>query len=229
MTEYDYSDEAYERYLATQNKIARWVDKTLEQPPCNPFAPSERSATQTPQLAYHATIQGDISPSYSNSPSYSSSRTHEHSQWHSPGQRSTPLITPQARPLLGRSFSGPPPSAQFSPYPPAYSTPPSRIPSPYSSRYQPSPMPHLSRTPSQNSFHSVRSPHMHANPVIQQQQHGGNTYPYSPPSLPQAMPPVVVVRGDRSFTVVPPPGHHVQVFVCFYYYHVPFVAIHSVV
>lgn len=28
MTEYDFSPEAYERYLATQNRIANWVDKT---------------------------------------------------------------------------------------------------------------------------------------------------------------------------------------------------------
>jgi hypothetical protein len=28
MTEYDYSPEAYERYLATQNRIAKWVDET---------------------------------------------------------------------------------------------------------------------------------------------------------------------------------------------------------
>lgn len=28
MTEYDYSPEAYDRYLATQNRIANWVDKT---------------------------------------------------------------------------------------------------------------------------------------------------------------------------------------------------------
>jgi hypothetical protein len=28
MTEYDYSPEAYDRYLATQNRIARWVDET---------------------------------------------------------------------------------------------------------------------------------------------------------------------------------------------------------
>jgi cell division septation protein DedD len=28
MTEYDYSPQAYERYLATQNRIANWVDKT---------------------------------------------------------------------------------------------------------------------------------------------------------------------------------------------------------
>ena len=28
MTEYDFSPQAYERYLATQNRIANWVDKT---------------------------------------------------------------------------------------------------------------------------------------------------------------------------------------------------------
>ncbi|KIK06542.1 hypothetical protein K443DRAFT_129821 [Laccaria amethystina LaAM-08-1] len=40
MTEYDYSPEAYERYLATQNRIARWVDGTLTAIPRNPFTPA---------------------------------------------------------------------------------------------------------------------------------------------------------------------------------------------
>ncbi|KAF9009416.1 hypothetical protein BDQ17DRAFT_1322987 [Cyathus striatus] len=40
MTEYDYSPEAYERYLATQNRIARWVDNTLQHNPRNPFTPA---------------------------------------------------------------------------------------------------------------------------------------------------------------------------------------------
>ena len=234
MTEYDYSLEAYERHLATQEKIARWVDQTLEQSPCDPFAPSvpsERSTTQitqTPLPAFHATPHGDISPTY-----YSNSRMHEHSQWHSPSQRSstpsTPLIMPQARPLLGRSFTNPAPSAgQPLPYPPYPSptAPPSRVPSPYSSRHSsrhqpPSPMPH--RSSSQNSFRSVHShshSHSHANPVIQQ-QHVGNTYPYFAPSLPQPLilqpqHHVVVVRADRGFTVVPPPGHQVQVVVRFF-------------
>jgi len=37
MTEYDFSPEARERYLATQNRIARWVDQTNKQPAENPF------------------------------------------------------------------------------------------------------------------------------------------------------------------------------------------------
>ncbi|TFK42984.1 hypothetical protein BDQ12DRAFT_301932 [Crucibulum laeve] len=37
MTEYDYSPEAYERYLDKQLKIARWVDTTHQYSPSNPF------------------------------------------------------------------------------------------------------------------------------------------------------------------------------------------------
>ncbi|EAU88220.2 hypothetical protein CC1G_03892 [Coprinopsis cinerea okayama7 len=40
MTEYDYSPEAWERYLATQDRIARWVDGTRKQQPCNAFTPA---------------------------------------------------------------------------------------------------------------------------------------------------------------------------------------------
>ena len=38
MTEYDFSPEAYERHLATQARIARWVDDTSSQSPENPFS-----------------------------------------------------------------------------------------------------------------------------------------------------------------------------------------------
>jgi len=37
MTEYDYSPDAYERYLATQQRIARWVENTNQYPKSNPF------------------------------------------------------------------------------------------------------------------------------------------------------------------------------------------------
>lgn len=40
MTEYDYSPEAYERFMATQNRIAKWVDTTQQHQPRNPFTPS---------------------------------------------------------------------------------------------------------------------------------------------------------------------------------------------
>lgn len=40
MTEYDYSPDAWERYMATQDRIARWVDGTKRAPLCNAFAPA---------------------------------------------------------------------------------------------------------------------------------------------------------------------------------------------
>ncbi|KAF9015106.1 hypothetical protein BDQ17DRAFT_1320080 [Cyathus striatus] len=40
MTEYDYSPEAYERYMATQHRIANWVDQTEHyRPQFEPAAP----------------------------------------------------------------------------------------------------------------------------------------------------------------------------------------------
>jgi hypothetical protein len=236
MTEYDYSPDAYERHMATQEKIRRWVDQTLEHSPCNPFAllPSEEyERSQTPQPAFRATPHGDISPTYSNFP-----RTrHEQNHLHNPSRRSSissaSLMMPQARsrPQYDRSVTSPQPQASagqffpqaskpgpfpYSPYP----APPSRIPSPYSPRHsshhreQPPPMPH--RSSSQNSFRhgSVHSPHIHASPVIQQQH-----YPYFSPSYQQQQQqhvPVVVVRADRDFTVVPPQGHHIQFYVRFF-------------
>lgn len=53
MTEYDYSPEAMDRFLATQDRIARWVDKTKQQPPANPFTP-QTPAPHAPQpLPFH--------------------------------------------------------------------------------------------------------------------------------------------------------------------------------
>jgi hypothetical protein len=37
MTEYDYSPDAHERYMATQSRIARWAESTSSYPPSDPF------------------------------------------------------------------------------------------------------------------------------------------------------------------------------------------------
>ena len=242
MTEYDYSPDAYERHLATQEKIARWVDQTLEHSPCNPFTllpPEEYERTQTPQPAFRATPQGEISPTYSTFPRHG---RHEQSQWRNPSRRSSTssasLMMPQeraTRPQFDRSVTSPQPQTspgQFFPqasnpgaYPvySPYSNPPSRIPSPYSPRHstqhreQPAPMPHRSSSLRHGSVHSPHT--IHASPVIQQQHYP----PYFSPSHHhhqqlQQQQHVVVLRGDsRDFTVLPPPGHHVQYHVvCFF-------------
>lgn len=221
MTEYDYSPEAMERHLATQQRIARWVDNTLEHSPANPFIPlpGEHAATQpqTPQSqpqpqpyphphpAFYTTPQGVISPTYS-----SSHRTGSN-QMHNPNPQ--PVMPLGYRPVMDRSFSTPPlPGRKFyssplaphrppTPYPTG-SPAPSNSPYGYCPPYQPSPTSHPSY--SQTSFHSAAS---NPNPIIHQQR-AGNTYPYFQPSPPQ---PVVVVKGERSCVVVPPPGQHVQI------------------
>lgn len=45
MTEYDYSPEAYDRYLATQRRIANWVDQTEHHRP--QFGPTTQSVADT--------------------------------------------------------------------------------------------------------------------------------------------------------------------------------------
>ena len=232
MSEYDFSPEAIERHLATQRRIERWVDKTLEESPSNPFEslPSEASENSTthgqtpytqsqPQPAFYATPQGVISPTYSNLHGHG----HGHSQRHSLSPRPV-IIPPGYRPVMTRSFSSPPhPVSNFYPSPPALYTPyPNSSPlnpspysspysSPYNSPYQPSPVSHSSH--SQTSFHSVPSAQIYVNPNPVPQQHGGNPYPYFQPSPPQ---PVFVVKGNRDYVVVAPSGHHVQFIVRFF-------------
>ncbi|KAF5312096.1 hypothetical protein D9619_003503 [Psilocybe cf. subviscida] len=50
MTEYDYSPEAYDRFLATQDRIAKWVDTTERHRPefQAPFGPNGRQQEQPP-------------------------------------------------------------------------------------------------------------------------------------------------------------------------------------
>ncbi|KAF8805324.1 hypothetical protein BYT27DRAFT_7193057 [Phlegmacium glaucopus] len=183
MTEYDYSPEAIERQLATEQRIEKWVDQTSESSPANPFIslPGEHtSPVPQPQSqpAFYATSQGVISPTYS------SSRKHGHSQYPSPSPRGTPITMPQGNRLVSsRSFSTlPSPVMKFhSPPCTPYPTGSPLNPSPHSSAYKPSPTSHPRPSRSQPSFHSVHSSNVNASPVIQQQP-GGNTYvPYNSP------------------------------------------------
>lgn len=56
MTEYDYSPEAYERALATQNRIAKWVDTTERHRDefQTPFGPGGLHQQQRPPLESHS-------------------------------------------------------------------------------------------------------------------------------------------------------------------------------
>lgn len=235
MTEYDYSPEAFERHMATQQRISKWVDQTGEHSPSNPFIPLPDEPAHSPQPAFYATPQGVISPTYSSSRKHG--QGHGHSQHHSPSPQSTPVIIPPGYRPAVRSFSPPPmPVRHFYSLPsiPYYQYPTGSPPfnsSPHGSPpYQSSPISHPSY--SQSSFHSAphqqqpvanayfqpsysqssfHSAPLHLNPAIQQQQqqHASSAYFQSSPLQPVQ----VVVTGGKagSYVVVPAPGQHVQV------------------
>ncbi|KAJ3574755.1 hypothetical protein NP233_g1551 [Leucocoprinus birnbaumii] len=90
MTEYDYSPDAYERYLATQRRITRWAEDASRHSPSNPFvaSPAEEKST------YSAISRGSASPE----------RSHSKAR-----QRSTSDVI-QHRPQPSRSYTAPAPS-----------------------------------------------------------------------------------------------------------------------
>ncbi|KAL0950460.1 hypothetical protein HGRIS_010409 [Hohenbuehelia grisea] len=67
MTEYDYSPDAYERYIAKQLSIARWVDNTNQHAPANPYTPPTPAQRTRPLQTTHEArpqpIRSKTSPS----------------------------------------------------------------------------------------------------------------------------------------------------------------------
>ncbi|KXN90302.1 hypothetical protein AN958_04335 [Leucoagaricus sp. SymC.cos] len=53
MTEYDYSPDAYKRYLATQQRIARWAENTSRYRPSNPFVASPTSGDSSQNSSFY--------------------------------------------------------------------------------------------------------------------------------------------------------------------------------
>jgi hypothetical protein len=82
MTEYDYSPDAYERYLATQQRIARWTEETSRYRASNPFITSRTENS-------HSSFG---SPSFSGSrpPSTDRSQTRRRSTSDSANKRPVP-------------------------------------------------------------------------------------------------------------------------------------------
>ncbi|KAF8971363.1 hypothetical protein BDZ97DRAFT_1236515 [Flammula alnicola] len=62
MTEYDYSPEAYERHLATQNRIANWVDTTEQHRPQFEHAVGPSAAMRPRQPSYDSYSKPKRSP-----------------------------------------------------------------------------------------------------------------------------------------------------------------------
>lgn len=197
MTEYDYSPEAYERYMAKQHAITRWVDETSHHAPANPFLPSEALGSPGPAL-----VRGfDSDSDHGHSSSHyrhrdDRHRSHRRNSHHGSQDRS------QNSRKHSRSSSSPPSPAYASPtsYPYAAS-PANQYPYPYSYRYgrpqyQQYAYPSASSTPNPPSSSQPYTPRY-------------DRSPFSQPTL------VPINGGAGGYVLVPPKGVSYQIVVCF--------------
>jgi hypothetical protein len=154
MTEYDYSPEAYERYMATQTRISNWVN-SVSQSMQTP-SPSSRHSSD-----YHHSrsrpIYAPQQPHFQSQPrsnSLSRSQSRGHHQYHQEPSRPRSHSYSNSRPQASRFYSQPNHSRTYSyalnlPPPPA----PIPVPQPVSHLH---PVPRRSRTlppQSQNVLH----------------------------------------------------------------------------
>ena len=135
MTEYDFSPQAYERYLATQNRIANWVDKTEqhrgefqsaeEAPPdltrSGPGPASHSKSKRSSSSRHPQSKQLVIHPPPPESESSSSSEGYYEGPWPAQVHQAGPgmVLPPVQQPLL----SSPPPMMMA----PAFVTSPQRV------------------------------------------------------------------------------------------------------
>jgi len=185
MTEYDYSPEAYERYMGTQRRIAHWVDDTHQQPLSNPFVPSTRGS-----VAGHGSVHngGESVARSGRTTRRSASISHPHSQAHS---RHGFVAPSSRRPDMERTYSAPHTRSTRRSHPPSIQAPSSR--QSRSSSYD-----YSSGT---SESHTVPYTTIHPDP-------------YNPTYIPQstAQPIVVPLDGGRSgYMIVPPRGRHLEV------------------
>ena len=189
MTEYDYSPDALERYLATQTRIARWVDETEQHRPQFQHAVHqhhrEPSRRHRPSQIY---VQPPAPP-----PTESSSSSSEDNL--PPLPVSAPAMYP-AQPQARYSAPPPPPPMMQMVYP---------TPSPQRSPYYAYPAGHH-RTPSRS--HTVRSSHhtsSHHSPAYY------NMAPSPQVSPPYSHPQQFIYSPPPSATQHPHPGYLIAV------------------
>jgi hypothetical protein len=206
MTEYDYSPEAYERYLATQNRIANWVNNTEQNRPQfeHPFqasAPAPAGPSMRPGLMSHDSRQKS-KPSPPPSPTHHYPQQFAHSQQprqlfvHPPESDSSDEYGegPGPMPLPSPGMVFPPQQPAFHPMaqpmmqPPSMMMPPTYMAAPYH----------------KSSHHHNRSSHSHS----RSRSHQPTTYysVASPPVSPgyQYAYPQMMGGGHPGYFMMPP-------------------------
>lgn len=199
MTEYDYSPDAYERYLATQQRIARWVDNTNQYPPSNPFVLSPSIDPRTAR---------DLPP-VNSSPSRTNSRT-SNSYYSKSRSRSSSDATYNRPDPPFRSQTAPTPVQRSSV---EHSRPPSSRHTSSSSR---------SRSTQHSSSRSISSRHTNGSTLTRTST---STYRTVTPNrdsptyikASDTEPILVPIDGGRGgYVIVPPRGKRMEVLVSSY-------------
>ncbi|KAJ7090622.1 hypothetical protein C8R44DRAFT_817764 [Mycena epipterygia] len=172
MTEYDYSEEGRRRYIATQNRIAKWVDHTDSVPQLkSPFSP--RSSTGSDATARpHQYGPSRAGSGSRRPPTMQFSRGPSTHQTYRPSQAGT-----RPPPSGLRSQIYPPPSQGGGSRPPASTVYPSQSISQAPMHSQHSAPTHSSQSHRSSSASSHHSRHTH-------HQHRPSTYVISPPPSP---------------------------------------------
>lgn len=209
MTEYDYSPEAYERYITKQQSIARWVERQSQEAPryANPFLPSENGEPERPHLLNNDDRRRSVTRSFStpidarhNSPSPARHHHRSHSNanggkvhtmhLYSAQHSSTPTLVQQdgSHSHGSRSHSHSRSSSRAHPRPP-----PSR-----SQNYAAN---NPAFTASQTQLHRSGS----------HRSHGSSTAHHTLQYASTPGQPVIMQRGKQTYVVVPSRGGHVEV------------------
>ncbi|KAG9224113.1 hypothetical protein CCMSSC00406_0006781 [Pleurotus cornucopiae] len=219
MTEYDYSPEAYERYMAKQHSIANWVSKTNSYPPANPFVPTT-PAVQAKSLQRDMTRSSGHSSHHSRSKSakYDDRRDRDrdvkprdrdwdrqyYSDRPSNSSPTAPYLPPSnshSRPSHSRRSSNQttrtPPSSRHHASASVSHLPPSNRDRPAASRSQTQ----IAIPPTGRQKLPTRS---NTSPAVAYPAHGNQPYVHS------GKQPLVVPIGGGQYVVVPPKGTRME-------------------
>lgn len=190
MTEYDYSPEAYERFIATQNRVAHWIDHTeqhrREYEPAVPDTPS-------PDFTWHSTPRLPYSKPLMRHPQNQKYHRHPPLEDDDDDEEDEYLYVPGAPGPMPHPNAAHPYTA-FQPFP---------VPAPITKWHSdPTHRSHRSQRPSRHSSH-VNYPHRSSKHFLSSTSSPGYSHPYvypgpSPLVAATIAPPYAILPKVRS-------------------------------
>ncbi|KAH8115466.1 hypothetical protein DFH11DRAFT_108652 [Phellopilus nigrolimitatus] len=221
MTEYDYSPDAYEKYMVKQRAIARWVDRQSYEAPRygNPFLPSEYgdpppAPANPPTKPLVRSASTPVDPRAVSGQSHSRTRDrhnyhHAHHHRGPSNASSQTLVQTYGAPAAPRASAGPssssPPHSRPHSHSRSGARAHSRPPPARSQTYAHASQPAFSSSQVQLSKGPVRSATLPAQTQTLIQSQPQPHYPSAPGH------PVVMTHGHQTYVVIPAPGTRVEV------------------